>query len=318
MAVGRVAAAAQAGERGHARVVPAGHVPALDEVLELALGQREVRQVEARELGLLRARHELGRLLEEPVVQRPVVLELERADRVGDALDGVAVAVGEVVHRVDAPGVAGTVVVLAPDAVHHRVAQVLVAGLHVDLRAQDVGAVGILPGAHAPEDVEVLGGRAVAVGAHAARLVEAAAPRAHLLERLAVDVRLAGLHELLGDGVELLEVVRGKVEALLPVIAEPLDVGLDGPDELVLLHAGVGVVEAQVADGPGDGLRDAEVQGDALGVPDVQVAVGLGREARHHLAPVLAGSDVSQDEVEDEVGELLGEWPGAFMAGTRL
>jgi hypothetical protein len=33
-----------------------------------------------------------------------VVLELEGADRVGDALEGVAEAVGEVVHGVDHPG----------------------------------------------------------------------------------------------------------------------------------------------------------------------------------------------------------------------
>ena len=39
-----------------------------------------------------------------------MVLELERAQRVGDALDGVALPVGEVVERVDAPLVAGPVV----------------------------------------------------------------------------------------------------------------------------------------------------------------------------------------------------------------
>ncbi len=54
-----------------------------------------------------------ARLIEKPVVERPVVLELERADRVRHALDRVGVAVREVVHRVDAPRVARPVVVLA-------------------------------------------------------------------------------------------------------------------------------------------------------------------------------------------------------------
>jgi hypothetical protein len=54
---------------------------------------------------------------------------------------------------------------------------------------------------------------------------------------------------------------------------------LDGVDVLLLFLLGVGVVEAQVA-GAAVGLRQAEVQADALGVADVQVAVGLGREAR--------------------------------------
>jgi hypothetical protein len=52
----------------------------------------------------------------------------------------------------------------------------------------------------------------------------------------------------------------------------------DGVDVLLLFLLGVGVVEAQVADAAVV-LRQAEVQADALGMADVQVAVGLGREA---------------------------------------
>ena len=52
---------------------------------------------------------------------------------------------------------------------------------------------------------------------------------------------------------------------------------------LVLLH-GVGVIEAHVGDAAVL-ARHAEVEADALGVPDVQVPVRLGGEARHHLKP---------------------------------
>lgn len=38
-----------------------------------------------------------------PLVQRPMNLELQGTDAVGDALDGIPLAVSEVVHRVDAP-----------------------------------------------------------------------------------------------------------------------------------------------------------------------------------------------------------------------
>jgi len=95
-------------------------------------------------------------LFEEPVVERPVRLELQRAEGVGDALDGVGLAVGPVVRRIDAPLVAGTGVVLAADAVHHRVAQVEIGRGHVDLRPQGARAVGEFAAAHAPEEVEVL------------------------------------------------------------------------------------------------------------------------------------------------------------------
>ena len=92
-AFGREAAAARADERRHPRIVPAVDVVLLDELDQLALRQQDVGQVEAGELVLLRQRpRELpafGEPREHPVVQRPMVLELERADRVRDPLERV-------------------------------------------------------------------------------------------------------------------------------------------------------------------------------------------------------------------------------------
>jgi hypothetical protein len=165
------------------------------------------------------------------------------------------------------------------DAVQDRVAQVDVARGHVDLRAQHARAVGELAGAHAREQVEALLGGPVAPRALAAGLGERAAVLADLVGREVVDVGLAGLDEVDGPLVELLEVVRREVEVLAPVEAQPAHVGLDGVDVLLLLLDRVGVVEAQVA-AAAELLGDAEVEADRLGVPDVEVAVGLGREAR--------------------------------------
>ncbi len=70
----------------------------------------------------------------------------------GDALDGVALPVGKVVHRVDAPLATGAVVLrLVQDAIHHRIAQVDVGRGHIDPGAQHSGAVGELASAHALE-----------------------------------------------------------------------------------------------------------------------------------------------------------------------
>ena len=84
-------------------------------------------------------------------------------------------AVGPVVGRVDAPGVAAAVVVGAADAVHDRVAQEQVRMGHVDLGPQGLRAVGELPGPHPAEEVEVLLDGAVAEGAVLARLGQGAA-----------------------------------------------------------------------------------------------------------------------------------------------
>src|SRR5258706_9547242 len=99
-ALGGEAAPARADERGHARVVPARDVFFLDELDELSLGEDGIGEIESRELDLLRQRplqqaralHAvvpgpvLGDALVEPFVERPVVPELERAERVRDVL----------------------------------------------------------------------------------------------------------------------------------------------------------------------------------------------------------------------------------------
>ena len=118
----RVAAPAESCNRGHARVVPAVHIASLYKAQQAALAEYGMAQVEARELYLARLVH--AQLLQEPVVQRAVVLVLHSADGVRDALDGVRLTVREVVHRVDAPVIACAVVLSVKDAIHHRVAHV--------------------------------------------------------------------------------------------------------------------------------------------------------------------------------------------------
>ena len=131
-----------------------------------------------------------------------------------------------------------------------------------------------------------------------------AARLADLVGRLVVDVRQAASDEVDRPGVQLLEVVGGVVEAVTPVEPEPADVRLDCVEVLLLLLERVGVVEAQVAAAAELG-GDAEVQADRLGVADVQVAVRLGREARHRRADA-ARRDVRGDDLPDEVAPCRG------------
>src|SRR6185436_2656692 len=186
-------------------------------------------------------------------------------------------------ERIDAPLIARALVRGLADPVHDRVAQVDVRRGHVDLRAQRPGSVGELPRPHAAEQVEILVDRAVAERRRAAGLGQRAAVLADLLTREIVDVSFASLNELLG-----------------PLEAEPADVTRDGVDVLLALLGGVGVVEAQVA-ATTELAGHAEVDRDRLGVADVQVAVGLGRKPRDHLAPEAAGAVVLEDDVANEV-----------------
>ena len=100
--LGRHAPAAQPGDGRHPGIVPSRHVPVVHQPEQLPLAQDGVVELEPGELGLLRRPLE-SRLAHQPVVDVAVVLELERAERVGDALDRVGQPVGEVVQRVEAP-----------------------------------------------------------------------------------------------------------------------------------------------------------------------------------------------------------------------
>ena len=129
------AAPAQSRERRHARIIPAIDMIVADEIGEKALRQDRVGEIEAGEFILVRVRRH-RQLVEEPVVERPVILEFQRADGMGDSLDRIRLAMGEIVARVDAPCRAGARMGGMEDAVEHRIAQIDIARRHVDLGAQ--------------------------------------------------------------------------------------------------------------------------------------------------------------------------------------
>ena len=65
-----------------------------------------------------------AQLIEKPVVERTVIFELQRADRMSDPLYRIRLAMGEIIRRINAPFVAGAMMRRAQDAVHDRIAHV--------------------------------------------------------------------------------------------------------------------------------------------------------------------------------------------------
>ena len=140
------APSAQSADGGHAGVVPPVDYAFFDQTQELALGHHCVVEVQSGKLDLS-AREDL-QCLNEPLVEGPVHFKLQRAQRVGDAFNGITLAMGEVVHGVDAPIVPGPVVVGAFDAVNHRVTHVHVGVCHVNFGAQYAVAIRVDAGLH--------------------------------------------------------------------------------------------------------------------------------------------------------------------------
>ena len=182
----------------------------------------------------------------------------------------------EVIHRVHTPFVAGLMMMDVSDTVDNGVPHVDVGGGHIYLCSQGLFAVLEFAGGHSCEEVKILLDRALSVGAVFARLGEGASVFPYLVGGKVADISLALFYEL--DGAFIDEVkVAGGVEDLIPLVAEPLDILLDGVDILDVLLGGVGVVKAQVAFAAVF-LRRAEIYADSLCVADMQVAVRLGWE----------------------------------------
>ena len=115
------------------------------------------------------------------------------------------------------------------------------------------------------------------------------------------DVGLAGFDQLNGPIVELVEIIGGVEEPVVPIAAQPADVFDDGVDVLGFFLGRIGVVEAQIAFAAE--LRgESEIQVDGFGMADVQIAVRLRRKARVHAAAVFVGLQIVEDDVADEVG----------------
>ncbi len=289
---------AKAADGRHARIIPAADTIFLDQFQQLSLAHHGVGEVEPGEFDLLRVVDVEG--IEAPVVQRTVNLEFERADRVRHFLNGIGLPMGIVVHRVEAPLVAGTMMFGVQNAVEHRVAHDEVFGRHVDLRPQHVRAVGELSRFHPFEKIEILLDRPIAIRAVLPRLSERAAVLADLIGGEAAHIGLTLPDELQRPLVELLEIIGGVVLPVVPAEAEPADIFLDRIDVLDIFLGGVGVVEAEVA-GAAELQGDAEVEADRLRVADVQVAVWLGGEPSNDAAAVLVGFEILGDDAPHEV-----------------
>ena len=277
-------------------------VPLLHQLEQLALAHHRVGQVQARELDLPRAAPARA-VLDQPVVERPMILELERAERVRDALDRVRRRMGEVVHRIDAPVVAGPVVVRAPDAVEHRVAHVDVRRRHVDSRAQHVRAVLELAGAHARKQIQVLVDRPVAKRARSVPARSACRDAARISSAVRLSTYALPLR-IRCDGVlvERLEVVGRVLRSHRPSRSPASGRRPRSTRRTRRLPSSGWCRRTGGCSVPPNSAGDAEIQADRFRVSDVQVAVRLGRKSRGHASLVPAFLHIIGHDGANEIG----------------
>ena len=170
---------------------------------------------------------------------------------------------------------------------------------HIDFGTEHECSGHSLATIHEAEEAQALFGRTVAEGAVGARLRRRTLLLSDDLGTLFIDVGTALQDEPLGKIPKLLEVV-ARIIDVVPLETKPLDVVLYALDVLGVLFRGIRVVEAEVALAA-ILLGDAEVEGDGLSVTDVQVAVGLGREARLDASAVTSLGQIFLYFLLDEI-----------------
>ncbi len=298
-----IATAAHAGNGGHTGVVPAVHEAFIHQALEFALAGNGVVQVQPGKFDLARLAGG-GDVFQHPVIKRPMVLEFQRAQGVSNPLHGVGNRMGEVVHRVDAPLVAGLVVVSVANPVEDRVPHVDIRGRHVDFGTQYQFAVLVFAVAHVPEQLQIFFHRTIPVRAVLSRLFQGAAVFGHLVGSQRAHVGLALSNQLNGKIVNGVEIIRGIAHLACPFVTQPVNILFDGVNVLLGFLFRVGIVKPQSARTV-KRFGNAEVQADRLGVTDVQVTVGLRRKPCHYLACVLAlGNGVFNQALDEVMGFL--------------
>ena len=218
----------------------------------------------------------------------------------GDLFQRIRQALGKIVHGVNAPVVAGTVVAGAANPVNDRVTQVKVGRPHIDFRPEYQFAVGKFTGLHPVEQLQVLCHRPLAPGAIAPRLRQGTAVFPDLLGTQAVHVGLALLNQFNGKLEQPCKIIRGKKQPVFPVEPQPADIVLDGLHVFHVLFFRVRVIKAQVAFSPV--LRGhAEIQADGPGMADMQEAVGLGGETRMDAAGTTTLAYIIIDDPADKM-----------------
>ena len=157
--------------------------------------------------------------------------------------------VGKIIHGINAPVIAGAVVVGVQDAVHHRVAHIQIGRGHIDLCPQHTGAVrefarracartgpdfppptGCDKGCPCPARSSVPRYSRISSGGQIA------------------DIGLPSLINCTAYSIELFKIIRGIIQPVLPIKSQPAHILLNGFHIFHLFFGRIGVVEAQIAE----------------------------------------------------------------------
>ena len=206
----------------------------------------------------------------------------------GDSLQHILDRMGEIIHRINAPGISGAVVPGPVDPVDNRVAHIEIAGGQIDFSPQRHFSILELPGSHSAEQLQAFLLRAVPIRAYR-RMGQISPVFPHLFGSQLAHIGQPFFNQAAGKLVHFLKVLGGIVKPVVPVKPQPMDILLYSVHVLHVFLGRIGVVHSQIADSA-KLFRRAKVDADSLGVADVQIAVRLRRKTGVNLLSLKLSS----------------------------
>ncbi len=168
------------------------------------------------------------------------------------------------------------------DPVNDRVPHIDIRARHIDLRAEHAGAVLVSALLHFREELQILLNGAVTVRTVFAGFLQSTAVLPDLVRRQVADESKTFLNKKHCLLIHDVKIVRCEVQPVLKIRPEPSHIRLDGLHEFRFFLCRIRIVKSEIEFAV-ELLSGHIIKKDRLRVPDVQVAVRLGREARHDV-----------------------------------
>ncbi len=155
----RIPSSAQAAQCRHPGIIPTAYLTVADKVKELSLAHYSICEVQPVEFNLPGSVVRGLQLIDEPVVQWPVNLKFEGAERVCDTFKIITLAMGKIIHRVYIPFIACTVMLSFNYPVNYGITHMHIGGSHVYTGPQYTTSLFKFTLIHPVKQIQILGDR---------------------------------------------------------------------------------------------------------------------------------------------------------------
>ncbi len=284
---GSISTATQTTQGGHTGIIPTGYIVFFNQTAQLSLGHNGVVDAETGKFYLTGSGGN-GDIFDHPVVQGTMVFVFQRTQGMGNAFKRVLNRMSKIVHGVNAPFCALTVMLDISDAVDNGVAHIEIAGSKVYLCAESVASFGELAVFHALKKVQAFFNGTVTPGTDG-RFAYITAVCLEFLGSELADIGQPFFYQLNSVFICFGEIVGAIEETVIPVETEPVDIFLNGIHVFGIFLCGVGIIHTEVAD-TAVFFGCAKVYAKSFAVTDVKVAVGFGRKTGMHLHTFTAST----------------------------